>query len=112
MSAIHSQREQRPQKRKGGFRRHWLTGFFLLFCALFGAAVVRSFHVEASAWEAVMAEQAALRQQLAAEQQRNQELHRQLEALYTPAAIEQAARSSLGYARPGEHVYQIPQNGR
>lgn len=39
--------------------------------------------------------------------ERNAYLRRQVERLKTPAGVEEAARSNLGYVRPGERAYVV-----
>lgn len=94
-----------PKRKNGWLQRLGLTGLFLCFCGVLSWALVQGLAAEARTWEMVMAERERLSRELAVERQRNQELRRLLDEAGTPEGIEQAARSTLGYVRPGEHVY-------
>lgn len=52
-------------------------------------------------------EVARLEAQLESLQERNQELREDVEGLKTPEGVEQAARESLGYVKPGENAYVV-----
>src|SRR5262245_38484947 len=56
-------------------------------------------------YKAKRAEYERLRQEIAAETQRQHELHEKVRALQSdPKAIEREAREQLGYVRPGEKI--------
>jgi cell division protein FtsB len=85
---------------------------FLLFLALFGVAMlaISLFGDQGLfAYRSLTLQARQLRVEVAALEQREQDLTHQVHALRSdPAAIEKLARQKLGLVRPGETVIQLP----
>jgi cell division protein FtsB len=88
------------------------TSVAVALILLFGWGVVNGKH-GLSAWRQQQVQDRQLRQQIQDLQQENGRLREHVERLKSdPNAIEHEAREQLHYAKPGEIIYRLPEDGK
>ena len=93
--------KKKATKKKTGVKSSLLTKIILLAAAIFVGVQVWMLHGKITA---AKAEEAALAEQIALQQEENDALRRQLDSADDPNLIEEIARDD-GMVRPGEKVF-------